>query len=105
MTIRSCKRLVSQALVVAVVVISVGLSPLPAKRAAAAGGLTWVSQASAADKDWAGVVWSPELAIFAAVSASASGNDVMTSPDGVNWTLRATPVTASSWIDIAWSPS
>jgi len=53
--------------------------------------------------NWADVVWSPELGIFCAVSWLNGGNQrVMTSPDGVNWTLQNTPDRV--WRRIVWSP-
>ncbi len=36
---------------------------------------------------WA-ITWSTELGIFAAVASTGSGNRVMTSTDGINWTTR-----------------
>jgi hypothetical protein len=34
------------------------------------------------------ITWAPELGLFVAVSISGTGNRVMTSPDGINWTTR-----------------
>jgi len=39
--------------------------------------------------------------LFVAVSASGSGNRVMTSPDGINWTLR-TSATNNYWTSVCY---
>ena len=64
----------------------------------------WTTRTSAADNDWLGVAWSPELSLFAAVSSTGVGNRVMTSPDGITWTSR-TSATDTSWRAVVWSPS
>ena len=38
-----------------------------------------------------------------AVSSSGSGNRIMTSDDGLTWTLRSTPASTGCW-SICWSP-
>lgn len=53
---------------------------------------------------WRAVAWSPSLGLFVAVSESGTGNRVMSSPDGINWTLRTSAADAS-WQGLAWSPS
>jgi hypothetical protein len=58
-------------------------------------GITWnantfTTRTSAADNNWRDVVWAPELGLFVAVAVSGTGNRVMTSPDGINWTTRST---------------
>jgi IPT/TIG domain len=65
-----------------------------------ADGVTWTVQTSVSDT-WGGVVWSPGLALFVAVSIGGSGN-VITSPDGVNWTTR-TASEANHWTSITWA--
>ncbi|NBU34502.1 hypothetical protein EBZ38_09815 [bacterium] len=73
-------------------------------RAVAAGILNntaWITRAVPAN-NWRSVTWSPDLSIFAAVSSSTSGNLVMTSPDGANWTTTAS-VVSNLWYDICWS--
>jgi hypothetical protein len=57
---------------------------------------------SSDDKAWVSVAWSPELHIFCAVAGVGSG-DVMTSPDGINWTT-GTPAQVIAWTDLTWSP-
>ena len=49
----------------------------------------WTSRTSAADNWWYGVTYGNGL--FVAVSVSGSGNQVMTSPDGITWTSRTNP--------------
>lgn len=65
---------------------------------------TFVSPTGVIDNNWRDIVWSSELGLFAAVSSNGAGNTnrVMTSPDGVNWTIR---ITADEfWYGIAWAP-
>ena len=52
--------------------------------------------------DWISVCWSPELHLFAAVANTGTGNRVMTSPDGIAWTIRA--ATDNQWRSVCWSP-
>ena len=53
---------------------------------------------------WQSVAWSPSLGLFAAVATNGTGTRVMTSPDGINWTLR-TSAADNAWLSIVWSPS
>lgn len=62
----------------------------------------WVQRASAADNLWMAVTWIPELDLFVAVAESGAGNRVMTSPDGINWTVRVTPVINVEWWSVAY---
>jgi hypothetical protein len=48
---------------------------------------------------WESIVWSPERSLFVAVGFAS----VMTSPNGINWTLRSSPAT-NSWRSVTWSP-
>lgn len=56
------------------------------------------------------VIWVKELGLFVAValqpesSSSSTTKTIMTSPDGINWTLRVGTF-KGAWTDIAWSPS
>ena len=63
----------------------------------------FVARTSAADNSWVSVCWSPELSLFVAVANSGTGNRVMTSPDGINWTSR-TSAADNSWFSVCWSP-
>ncbi|KKN24056.1 hypothetical protein LCGC14_0898800 [marine sediment metagenome] len=65
----------------------------------------WISRVSAEDETWIGITWSPELEMFAVVGTTGPGNNqVMTSPDGINWTIRTAVAGAGLWHSIAWSP-
>jgi hypothetical protein len=48
------------------------------------------------------VCWAPELGLFCAVASSGTGNRVMTSPDGIVWTVRASAAD-NSWYDLCWA--
>jgi hypothetical protein len=63
---------------------------------------SWISRASAANYSWCNICWSSELGIFCAVAYGATGNQIMTSPDGINWTLQTT--NNNSWSAVCWSP-
>lgn len=58
--------------------------------------------AGATTEVWCKVIWVPELALFVATSSSGSIN-IITSPDGKNWTARLTGADASLTA-LAWSP-
>jgi len=64
---------------------------------------TWTARTSAADNNWYGVCWSPELSLFCAVASTGTGNRVMTSQDGINWTAR-TSAADNNWYGVCWSP-
>jgi hypothetical protein len=66
-------------------------------------GATWLSSTSAADNNWSGLCWAPELGLFVSVGASGTGNRVMTSPDGITWTVR-TSAADNNWRSVCWSP-
>jgi len=63
-------------------------------------GINWTARTAATQEQWQAVAWSPELAIFCAVSYDGG---IATSPDGINWTSRTAP-TLESWTSISWSP-
>lgn len=57
----------------------------------------WSARPSAAEgSTWNAVCWSTNLAV-----AVASNGSIMTSPNGVNWTLQANP--GGMWFDVCWS--
>jgi hypothetical protein len=60
---------------------------------------------SAADNQWSaichGIVTSTGLGLFVAVAMSGVGNRVMTSPDGLNWTIRVSAADIT-WRDICY---
>jgi hypothetical protein len=51
---------------------------------------------------WNSMCWSPSLNLFVAVSSTGTGNRVMTSTDGTNWTLR-TSASDNNWNSVCWS--
>jgi hypothetical protein len=60
----------------------------------------WIARASPADYIWRSIAYGNGL--FVVVSgADGSNNSVMTSPDGINWTLRRTPNPGASWRSVA----
>ncbi len=70
-------------------------------------GITWTNRnTTGKDYSWQSVCWSPQLGIFVAVAGMTLGENsnkcVMTSSDGINWTLRTTPV--NIWSSVCWSP-
>jgi hypothetical protein len=65
-------------------------------------GINWTLRTAAAANEWFSIVWSAELSIFVAVSRTGTGNRVMTSPDGINWTTRSSE--DSDWYSVTWSP-
>jgi hypothetical protein len=48
------------------------------------------------------VCWSSELSLFVAVANTGTGNRVMTSPDGITWTVR-TSAANNEWWGVCWS--
>ena len=69
----------------------------------------WTIRISANDlQTWAGVTWSPELGIFAAVTsitpgATVGGQRIGTSTDGINWTPQVTPAN-NTYRRVIWAP-
>ncbi len=57
-----------------------------------------------ADNSWRFVCWSPALTLFVAVAYTGTGNRVMTSPDGITWTIR-TSAADNNWRSVCWSPA
>lgn len=54
------------------------------------------------DNEWEAGAWSPSLSLFAVVSTSGTGNRVITSPNGIDWTSRASAADVP-WKDVTWS--
>ena len=63
-------------------------------------GIDWTSRVSAVDNEWRSVSYGNGL--WVAVSLSGSGNGVMTSPDGINWTIRTSPADVYRWRSVAY---
>lgn len=62
----------------------------------------WTQRESAADNLWMAVTWVNELDLFVAVAESGVGNRVMTSPDGVLWTVQETPLDNVEWWSVTY---
>lgn len=52
--------------------------------------ITWTVRSSIPNGNWFHVCWSPQLGMFAAVAYTGT-NRIMTSTDGVSWTVRTAP--------------
>ncbi len=67
-------------------------------------GVVWLSQASAADDSWTSVTWggSTGQEKFVAVSSTGTTHQVMTSADGIGWTLQADLSGGQSWKSVTW---
>ncbi len=67
-------------------------------------GINWTS-CTTTNKSWTSICWSPQLKLFCAVALPTSGNDnlIMTSPNGITWTARVSPVN-NSWESVCWAP-
>jgi len=68
-------------------------------------GAIWTKQSppthTGSSNTWEKVCWSPSLGLFCAVASSGTQH-VMTSPDGVSWTLHN--IQSTSFYDVCWSP-
>src|SRR5690606_8807719 len=64
-------------------------------------GETWTQHTAAQSNTWSGVCYG--MGMFVAVSANGTDR-VMTSVDGEIWTSQATPIPASVWRSVAFSP-
>jgi hypothetical protein len=60
----------------------------------------FVARTPANGNNWYDVAWGNDL--FVAIAQSGTGDRVMTSPDGISWTIR-TSASDSTWNSITWS--
>ncbi len=58
-------------------------------------GINWATTSAAEVKEWWGITYGNGL--FVAVTTTGGSNQVMTSPDGINWTARATTGIDGDW--------
>jgi hypothetical protein len=60
-------------------------------------GVVWSTVRSAADNAWTSLCWSPQRELLVAASSSGTGNRIMTSADGLSWTVPNSPA------DLGWA--
>jgi hypothetical protein len=66
---------------------------------------TWVTRTGPTNIFWKNMCWSPQLRLFCAVAQdTTTGNKIMTSPDGITWTIQSTSNTTGTLMAVAWSP-
>ncbi len=67
---------------------------------------SWTLVTLAFGGTWESVCWSPELQLFVACGYVSNTQNIMTSPDGSNWTLRTNPAGNYniSYKSVTWSP-
>ena len=63
-------------------------------------GFHWIGQVTPEYATWQAIEWSGVNYVAVAFGAPVSGKQVMTSPDGITWTMRATPGGDVRWIAI-----
>ncbi len=80
--------------------VVLALSVMVAPVASAAPGDTWTSRTPAAKNQWTSVTYGAGL--FVAVSFDGDANQVMTSPDGITWTSRTSPVGYNAWTSVTY---
>lgn len=61
-------------------------------------GITWTTVVDDLNNsNWRRLVWSPEFGVFVIIAqGGVAGSRCATSPDGVSWTMRTTPVTGTT---------
>ena len=79
--------------------VTVATSGVTHRVATSPDGHSWTGQMAQAGA-WKSVCWSPALAKLVAVGNLTS---VMTSTDGVNWTLTTSALAANDWRSVCWS--
>ncbi len=65
-------------------------------------GIDWYGIITPTQQTWFRIRWANTLGLFVATSADSVVGSVMTSPDGMNWTVRNFPFAAYT-TDLAWS--
>ena len=63
---------------------------------------TWQLRSHISNKELRGCCWSPKLGIFVVVSSLGTGDRVLTSPNGIDWTAR-TSAADYFWRSVCWS--
>jgi hypothetical protein len=68
-------------------------------------GINWTNVSAPGDCQLKAICWSPELNLFVAVgNSSTSNNNIMTSSNGINWSLCNTLINGANYTSICWSP-
>lgn len=62
---------------------------------------TWPGTVTSA-RSWRCAAYAPDLNILVVVSSNGAGSQVVTSSDGVSWTMRTTPALNTAWTSIAY---
>jgi alpha-tubulin suppressor-like RCC1 family protein len=63
---------------------------------------TFTSTSINNSNNWVSSCWADTLNLFVAISNTGTGNRVMTSPDGITWTIQTSPADYN-WTSICWS--
>ena len=62
------------------------------------------NRSSAADNGWSSLCWAPpERELLVEAASSGTGNRIMSSADGLRWTVRSSPADLG-WRSLCWSP-
>ena len=62
-------------------------------------GISWTAHVSAANNTWRNAAYGNST--FVVIGEAGGSNQAMTSPDGVSWTLRGTPLSNINWQGLA----
>jgi cytoskeletal protein CcmA (bactofilin family) len=65
---------------------------------------TWRTRTSPEDNNWTSICWAPELGLFCAISSTGGTTHMMTSSNGITWTLQYGTMIKRLWTSICWSP-
>lgn len=63
---------------------------------------TFTSSTLANSNNWISSCWADTLNLFVAISNTGTNNRIMTSPDGITWTIQTSPADYN-WTSICWS--
>ena len=75
----------------------------PVHRVTDVSSLQWSPHDTMPPRMWLGVAWSPTLRLFAAVARSAGEDNIMTSTDGVSWTVQTSAPAGVLFRAITWA--
>jgi len=64
-------------------------------------GTSWMTRTSPISNEWNSITWSPSLNLFISVASSGTSNNrVMSSSDGITWTVRTS--FSQNWLFVTW---